>query len=335
MNKEGKRKQEDRSPQYDEQVRKNRKMGNDMESSFDFCQRMTNIMDNYKTKVSTTLTMAEMENNPGCGDIKAWMVSLARHHMKGMDDMACMLTEMHEEMDNLNTELKGKDKKIRELQEELAAQDTVVKAVVVTKDKIEVKASSKEMEERLKVATTQFKVMDMDIGKETEDRKEILSRGLAAIKEKVRSDMKEEWEKLVDGAEVAPLVRKTTKPTGKSFYTAPLLFTVQDKTRRWRMEEILRNSKVYPGFHWPQEMMPVIKDYKMVLKDNGVNEDTTYIRIRPSERDGKIKLRADLKGKEGNGRFVAKAFWEAPPICPETRKKARDHLKPTWASTRG
>jgi len=306
MNKEGKRKQEDRSPQYDDQVRKNRKMGNDMESSFDFCQRMSYIMDNYKTKVSTTLTMAEMESNSGCGDIKAWMVSLARHHMKGMDDMACMLTEMHEEMDNLNTELKGKDKKIRELQEELAAQDTVVKAVVVTKDKIEVKASSKEMEERLKVATTQFKVMDMDIGKE-----------------------------LVDGAEVAPLVRKTTKPTGKSFYTAPLLFTVQDKTRRWRMEEILRSSKVYPGFHWPQEMMPVIKDYKMVLKDNGVNEDTTYIRIRPSERDGKIKLRADLKGKEGNGRFVAKAFWEAPPLCPETRKKARDHLKPIWASTRG
>jgi hypothetical protein len=242
---------------------------------------------------------------------------------------------MHEEMDKLNSEMKGKDKIIRELQEELAAQDTVVKSVVVTKDKIEVKASSKEMEDRLKVATTQFKVMDMDIGKETEDRKEILSRGMKAIKDKVRSDLKEEWEKLVDGVEVAPLVRKTTKASGKDYYSAPLLFTVQDKTRRWRMEEILRNSKVYPGFHWPQEMMPVIKDYKMVLKDNGVNEDTTYIRIRPSERDGRVKLRADIKGKEGNGKFVAKAFWEAPPFCPETRKKARDHLKPTWASQRG
>jgi hypothetical protein len=252
-----------------------------------------------------------------------------------MDAMACMMTEMHEEMDNLNTEMKGKDKIIKELKEELAAQDTVMKSVVVTKDKIEVKASSKEMEDRLKVAITQFKVMDMDIGKETEDRKEILSRGMTAIREKVRSDMKEEWEKLVDGVEVAPLVRKTTKPSGKNYYTAPLLFTVQDKTKRWRMEEILRSSKIYPGFHWPQEMMPVIKDYKMVLKDNGVNEDTTYIRIRPSERDGKVKLRADLKGKEGNGKFAAKAFWEAPPLCPETRKKARDHLKPTWASARG
>jgi hypothetical protein len=310
-------------------------MGNDMDSSFDFCERISAIMDSYKTKVSTTLTMAEMESNPTAVDIKTWVVSLARHHMKGMDDMACMMTEMHEEMDNLNSEMKGKDKIIKELKEELAAQDTVVKSVVVTKDKIEVKASSKEMEDRLKVAITQFKVMDMDIGKETEDRKEILSKGMTAIREKVRSDMKEEWEKLVGGVEVAPLVRKTTKPSGKNYYTAPLLFTVQDKTKRWRMEEILRSSKIYPGFHWPQEMMPVIKDYKMVLKDNGLNEDTTYIRIRPSERDGKVKLRADLKGKEGNGKFAAKAFWEAPPLCPETRKKARDHLKPTWASARG
>ena len=316
MNKEGKRKQEDRSPQYDEQVRKNRKMGNDMESSFDFCQRMSNIMDNYKTKVSTTLTMAEMESNPGCGDIKAWMVSLARHHMKGMDDMACMLTEMHEEMDNLNTELKGKDKKIRELQEELAAQDTVVKAVVVTKDKIEVKASSKEMEDRLRQATTQFKVMDVDIGKETDNRTEIITRGMAAIKEKVRSDMQEEWTKLAEGVDVAPLVRKTAKPTGKDHYSAPLLFTVQDKAKRWRMEEILRNSKIYPGFHWPQEMMTVLKDYKTVLKDNGVDDSTTYIRIRPVEREGKVKLRADTKNKEGSGKFSTRATWEAPHFAP-------------------
>jgi hypothetical protein len=47
MNKEGKRKQEDRSPLNDDQARKNQKMGND---SFDFCQRVSSIMDSYKTK---------------------------------------------------------------------------------------------------------------------------------------------------------------------------------------------------------------------------------------------------------------------------------------------
>ena len=130
------------------------------------------------------------------------------------------------------------------------------------------------------------------------------------------------------------LARKTAKQTGKDYYTAPLLFTVPDKNRRWRMEEILRNSKVFPGFHWPQEMLPVLKGYKTVLKDNGVNEETTYVRIRPNDREGKIRLRADVKGKEGAGRFTVKATWDAPPLCSEIRKKAKDHLMPTWAGAK-
>jgi hypothetical protein len=78
------------------------------------------------------------------------------------------------------------------------------------------------------------------------------------------------------------------------------------------MEEILRNSQIYPGFHGPQEMMTVLKDYKTVLKDNGVNEDTTYVRIRPVEREG--KLRADTKAKEGSRKFSTWVTWEAPPL---------------------
>jgi hypothetical protein len=252
-----------------------------------------------------------------------------------MDEMACMVTEVVEEMDAMQDEVKSKDKEIRKLREQLEEQSTVVSTVVVTKDKLEVKASSKDMEERLKVATTQFKVMDIDIGKETENRAEILARGLTAIKDRVRSDMQDEWTRLAEGVDVAPLVRKTTKPTGKDYYSAPLLFTVQDKNKRWRMEEILRNSKIYPGFHWPQEMMTVLKDYKTVLKDNGVNEETTYVRIRPVERDGKVKIRADTKNKVGSGKFSTRATWDIPPICPEVRKKACDHLKPLWASARG
>ncbi len=307
----------------------------EMETSFDFCQRMTKMMDAYKEKVGTTLALMDMTETPNNNDIKVWMKELAKTQMSGMDEMACMVTEVVEEMDAMQDEVKSKDKEIRKLREQLEEQSTVVSTVVVTKDKLEVKASSKDMEERLKVATTQFKVMDIDIGKETENRAEILARGLTAIKDRVRSDMQDEWARLAEGVDVAPLVRKTTKPTGKDYYSAPLLFTVQDKNKRWRMEEILRNSKIYPGFHWPQEMMTVLKDYKTVLKDNGVNEETTYVRIRPVERDGKVKIRADTKNKEGSGKFSTRATWDIPPICPEVRKKACDHLKPLWASARG
>jgi hypothetical protein len=330
----GKRKE--RSPQEgDDEVRKSFRRDEEAETSFDFCQRLTKMMDAYKEQVSTTLARMDMENNPSNNDIKEWMKVMMKTQVNGMDEMASMVSEVVEEMDALQNEVKGKDKEVRKLREQIEEQSSVVSSVVVTRDKLGVKTSSKDMEERLKVATTQFKVMDVDIGKETDSRAEILNRGMKAIKDKVRTDMQEEWSKLAEGADVAPLVRKTTKGKDKDFYSAPLLFTVQDKTKRWRMEEILRHSKIYPGFHWPQEMMPVLKDYKTVLKDNGVSEDTTYVRIRPVEREGKVKLRADIKAKVGSGKFSTKATWEAPPLCPEVRKKARDHLKPVWASDRG
>jgi hypothetical protein len=328
------KRKERNSPPEGEMASKNARIEN-METSFDFCQRLTKVMETYKEKVSLTLSLMDMESNPSNEDIKKWMSALAKAQVSNMDEMACMVSEVVEEMDNMQEEVKNKDKEIRKLKEQLEEQSSVVSSVVVTRDKLEVKTSSKDMEERLKIATTQFKVMDVDIGKETDNRTEILTKGMEAIKAKVRSDMQAEWTRLAEGVDVAPLVRKTTKPTGKDFFSAPLLFTVQDKTKRWRMEEILRHSKIYPGFHWPQEMMPVLKDYKSVLRDNGVSEDSTYVRIRPVEREGRVKLRADTKAKEGASKFTTKATWEAPPLCPEIRKKARDHLKPTWASPRG
>jgi hypothetical protein len=60
---------------------------------------------------------------------------------------------------------------VKELREQLDEQTTVVSSVVAKKDKLEVKALSKDTKDRLKTATTQFKVIDVDIGKETDNRR--------------------------------------------------------------------------------------------------------------------------------------------------------------------
>jgi hypothetical protein len=186
----GKRKE--RSPQEgDEEVRKSLRL-EDAETSFDFCQRLTKMMDSYKEQVSTTMAQMDMESNPSNNDIKVWKKAIMKTQVNGMDKMASMVAEVVEEMDALQNEVKGKEKEVRKLREQMEEQSSVVSSVVVTRDKLEVKTSSKDMEERLKVATTQFKVMDVDIGKETDNRSEILSRGMAAIKDKVRTDMQEE-----------------------------------------------------------------------------------------------------------------------------------------------
>ena len=64
----GKRKE--RSPgEGEKEVRKNLKL-DDMETSFDFCERMTKMMDDYKEKVSTTLAKMDMEDKPTNNDVE-------------------------------------------------------------------------------------------------------------------------------------------------------------------------------------------------------------------------------------------------------------------------
>ncbi len=105
-------------------------------------------------ETSFDLALMDMENNPSNNNIKTWMMALAKTQVNSVDEMACMVTEMVEEMDTMQEEVKNKDKVIRKLHKQLDEQQTmVVSSVVVSKDKLEVKASSKEMKERLKIAT--------------------------------------------------------------------------------------------------------------------------------------------------------------------------------------
>jgi hypothetical protein len=50
------------------------------------------------------------------------------------------------------------------------------------------------MEDRIKVAVTQVKISDLDLGKEITDRKEIIAATKEALATKVRSDLRKEYE---------------------------------------------------------------------------------------------------------------------------------------------
>jgi hypothetical protein len=95
------------------------------------------------------------------------------------------------------------------------------------------------------------------------------------------------------------------------------------------MKNILRQSKVYPTFHWSREMLGVVKDMRTALKEKF--DDKHYVRIRPEERDGKWRIKADVKAKDSNEKFRLGATWEVPPMCQEIRKRNPGWLAPTWA----
>jgi hypothetical protein len=331
MPESAKRKLADLSPQVESESAR-RKMEN--VSGIDYCDKIQVIMDDVKVKLGTTLTAMELSGDqPTAGEFKGWIGTLVQTLMGGMENQASVVSDMAMEMGVMREALKVRDIEVGGLKTLITDQEKVVKEVAKAKDKVEIKASAKEMEDKLRTSISQFKIMDIDIGKETEDRKEIVNLGLAEIKKKIRQDHVKEFEELVKDVEIAPLTRKTFKGTGKNYFSAPLLFTVQDKARRWKLEDMLRGSKIYPGFHWPQEMINPVKEYRRILREEGrVNEDSTYIRIRPVERDGRLRIRADVKDKTSTGRFVPRASWGIPPIDPEVRNKARDLLIPDWLS---
>ena len=65
-------------------------------------------------------------------------------------------------------------------------------------------------------------------------------------------------------------------------------------------------------------MIEPVKTLRKAMVDAGTSDTTNYIQIRPDDRDGKMRIRADIKPKEGNSKFVMKATWPCPPMMPKS-----------------
>jgi hypothetical protein len=122
-------------------------------------------------------TLAAMElagENPTASEFKNWISSMVGTLMAGMDCSFSVVSDMAMELDVVRETLRQKEVEVKVMKEAIRDQDSVVKEVAKAKDKVEIKASSTEMEDKLRISTTQFKVIDLDLGKKTEDRKEIV-----------------------------------------------------------------------------------------------------------------------------------------------------------------
>jgi hypothetical protein len=79
-------------------------------------------------------------------------------------------------------------------------------------------------------------------------------------------------------------------------------------------------------------MMGHVKKFRQVIIDSGVSEQDNYIRIRPEERNGKLRIRGDVKAKN-NGKFETKVYWQVPPMDNGLVGANLDLVKPMWVGT--
>jgi hypothetical protein len=225
------------------------------------------------------------------------------------------------------------EKNVESMEDSLIEAKERIKDLENCREKTDVKVSRKEMTEKVAVSAKQFKLLDIDFGREISERKDLLNAAKEKIGEKVRSDKKNRYDELVKKATIQVLakatVRRKEQDTDKEIWTAPVLISVEERESRWELEDVLRQSKVYPTFHWSKEMLGAVKDMRTALKEK--YDDKYYVRIRPEERDGKWRIKADVKAKDSNEKFRLGATWEVPPMCPEIRKKNPGWMTPTWA----
>ena len=215
----------------------------------------------------------------------------------------------------LASQVTNRDMAFNDLLEENEELRAELNNVKVIRERQEVKASIKDTEVQLREAAKQVKVLDLDFGGCLTDRKQLMDKAREALREKVRADLRADFDLKTARASLQVIARASTKREypGGDMWTGPVQLSIPDRDTRWEVEDILRKSNCYPTYHWPKEMIEPVKILRQTIIDSGIDTNTHLFPILPEEKDSQWKIRADTKVKVGTSKFAIKARWSVPP----------------------
>jgi hypothetical protein len=81
-------------------------------------------------------------------------------------------------------------------------------------------------------------------------------------------------------------------------------------------------------------MMGHVKKFRQDIVDSRIDDKDYYIRIRPEDRNGKLRIRGDIKKKDG-GKFEPKAYWCVPAMDANLNSSNPDLIKPIFVKATG
>ena len=283
------------------------------------------VTEEYASKLTADLT--ELEGAKDGPKMKEALGKLFRGQLAFQRQVASHISDLANKVLELEGLLERAGEREAEANEKIVTMERA-------RESMAVKASRQEMAAKMEIATTQVKLLDINFDKQIDDRKELIHAATHRLRAKIKTSEQPRFRELEKKATLQVLANKTTKrkrkEDGADIWTAPIMLTIPEKQARWEMEDLLRRSKVYPTFHWPKEFLEPMGKMKEELKKK-VDDNVNYIRIRPVQVEGKWKIRADVKPKEGSGRFAHAATWEVPPMDGGLRDRVDNWFKPTWA----
>jgi len=231
--------------------------------------------------------------------------------------------ELEERIDERLEEVQGKvtdmEDKVTEdrvtLEDKVKSVSDVVDMVVDTAVQSYVRESVRDMEGKVRTAMCGVKVGNFNIGQETEDKALIVRKVLGEVRRTAKREEEGQLEKVLRRTRVVVLGKRTEgrREGDQIIQSVPILLQCQDMRDVQVLEGILKAAGYFPTLHWPEEMMEFIKGVREEVRRRGVSERECWIRIRPMEEEGRIRIRVDTKAKSG-GKFRLEGVWRCPPL---------------------
>ncbi len=119
------------------------------------------------------------------------------------------------------------------------------------------------------------------------------------------------------------------KVEGKDVVTIPILFQCMDRQDVTLLEDVLREGGLFPTFYWPDEIVEFVGELKKEVGKAVSAEKEWWIRVRPEEENGKVRVRVDTKSRAG-GKFRLKGLWACPPLTRGLWEMVEGLYDPIW-----
>jgi hypothetical protein len=238
------------------------------------------------------------------------------------------IVHLEHRVKELEGRVEGGIEKVKGLEEQVEKDMEMVTAQAI---KMIIGDSVKEMEEKVKEARCALKVVSLDIGLVTSDKAEIVRKVLESVRRKASRNAAAGVDKVLRRTRVVVLGKETEnrKVEGKDLATVPILFQCLDRKDVMVLEDVLRAAGLFPTFYWPDEILEFVGEVKKQVRKEGNTEEDCWIRVRPEEVEGKIRVRVDTKPKAG-GRFRLKGVWVCPPLKRRLWEEVEGLYDPVW-----
>jgi hypothetical protein len=314
-----KRTVDDRSPEQRENVRVNKVRLDEFDLGKAFEEISTKLSEGAKTLIDRAPESYKKELSAGLDLLLGGM----RDIMSSVSDKVS-LERVKREAGEMDVE-----DKIGKLAEEVKGIKNVNTDVVKETIKDKIRASEKEMEAKVRGAMCNLKIQDFDFGCDMQDRMSMVKRVARDLREDIHPDNRRQFDRILKRTRIQILGRKTEarKVRDRTIHTVPVLFECQGRIDASELDSILRDSGYLSSFHRPQDIMGFINEIRDEVRYQGYEERDYFVKVRPDERNGEVRLRADVKEKNG-GRWQMKAMWACPPANKDMWDHVQDLFKP-------